>query len=153
MSRSAGAFGLDVRNTGLADAFNATLVDRLPNGPNGGMCSTTPEVLSARGGGYGPGAPQHGKDHLVPALRTILSDTVLFGLDVHFITPELTFAPTVDQLRPLRHLLEESLAESHDLARRHAEQERGAQPEPADLARVESLGRLADTDPGPLLSL
>ena len=43
-----GSFGLDVRNTGVADAFNATLVDRLPNGPNGGMCSTTPEVLSAR---------------------------------------------------------------------------------------------------------
>src|SRR5215470_15003552 len=35
-----GSFGLDVRNTGLADAFNATLVDRLPNGPNGGMCTT-----------------------------------------------------------------------------------------------------------------
>ena len=43
-----GDFVVDVQNIGVADAFNATLVDRLPDGPIGGMCDTTPQVLSAR---------------------------------------------------------------------------------------------------------
>jgi uncharacterized repeat protein (TIGR01451 family) len=43
-----GNFALDVRNVGSVDAFNATLLDRLPDGPTGGMCDTTPEVMSAR---------------------------------------------------------------------------------------------------------
>jgi len=43
-----GLFGLDVRNVGNTDAFNATILDRLPDGPQGGMCDTTPEILSAR---------------------------------------------------------------------------------------------------------
>jgi uncharacterized repeat protein (TIGR01451 family)/fimbrial isopeptide formation D2 family protein len=43
-----GDFVIDVQDLGLASAFNVTLVDRLPDGPTGGMCDTAPEVLSAR---------------------------------------------------------------------------------------------------------
>jgi large repetitive protein len=43
-----GNFTIDMHNTGDIDAFNVTLVDRLPDTPTGGMCTTTPEVLSAR---------------------------------------------------------------------------------------------------------
>ena len=43
-----GDFALDVQNLGVADAFNVTLLDRLPDGPTGGMCDTTPQILSAR---------------------------------------------------------------------------------------------------------
>ncbi len=43
-----GDFVLDVRNMGVSAAINVTLVDRLPDGPTGGMCDTTPQVLSAR---------------------------------------------------------------------------------------------------------
>ncbi|HSC15541.1 MAG TPA: choice-of-anchor K domain-containing protein, partial [Gammaproteobacteria bacterium] len=43
-----GNFAIDVRNVGTVDAFNVTLLDRLPDGPTGGMCTTTPQVLSAR---------------------------------------------------------------------------------------------------------
>ena len=43
-----GNFAIDVQNTGNVDAFNVTLVDRLPDGPTGGMCTTTPQILSAR---------------------------------------------------------------------------------------------------------
>ncbi len=43
-----GNFAIDMHNTGDVDAFNVTLVDRLPDGPTGGMCATTPEILSAR---------------------------------------------------------------------------------------------------------
>jgi uncharacterized repeat protein (TIGR01451 family) len=43
-----GQFGLNIQNTGASDAWNATILDRLPSGPSGGMCSTTPQVLSAQ---------------------------------------------------------------------------------------------------------
>ena len=43
-----GDFAIDVRNAGTVDAFNVTLLDRLPNGPTGGMCDATPQVSSAR---------------------------------------------------------------------------------------------------------
>jgi uncharacterized repeat protein (TIGR01451 family) len=43
-----GDFRLDVQNTGTLDAFNVTLLDRLPDGPTGGMCDTTPQITSAR---------------------------------------------------------------------------------------------------------
>jgi large repetitive protein len=43
-----GNFAIDMQNTGDVDAFNVTLIDRLPDGPTGGMCTTTPEILSAR---------------------------------------------------------------------------------------------------------
>src|SRR6266446_6433189 len=43
-----GQFGLNVQNTGVNDAWNTTILDRLPNSPSGGMCSTTPQVVSAQ---------------------------------------------------------------------------------------------------------
>ena len=43
-----GDFGLDIQNTGFSDAWNATILDRLPDGATGGMCNVTPEVLSAQ---------------------------------------------------------------------------------------------------------
>jgi uncharacterized repeat protein (TIGR01451 family) len=43
-----GQFGLNLQNTGLSDAWNVTLVDRLPDGPTGGMCSLTPQILTAQ---------------------------------------------------------------------------------------------------------
>ncbi|MDH5621081.1 MAG: hypothetical protein OEY74_03285, partial [Gammaproteobacteria bacterium] len=43
-----GSFGLDVHNIGLSDAFDLSIVDFLPDGPTGGMCNATPEILNAR---------------------------------------------------------------------------------------------------------
>ena len=43
-----GDFVIGVQNESESDAYNATIVDRLPDGPTGGMCDTTPEVLSAQ---------------------------------------------------------------------------------------------------------
>src|SRR5713101_3083913 len=43
-----GQFTLNVQNTGNSDAWNATIVDKLPTGTTGGMCNMTPQVLSAR---------------------------------------------------------------------------------------------------------
>lgn len=74
-------------------------------------------VVSARGGGYGPGAPNEGKDHLVPTLEHVLGDAIL-KLDLTVITPELTMAPFTPALAPLLPLHEKSMANSHDHARR-----------------------------------
>ena len=43
-----GEFTIDVVNNGTIDAWNVTLLDRLPDGPNGGMCDLTPEILSVQ---------------------------------------------------------------------------------------------------------
>ncbi len=43
-----GNFTIGVQNESEADAYDATLVDQLPDGPTGGMCDTTPEILSAQ---------------------------------------------------------------------------------------------------------
>src|SRR5499425_3101583 len=43
-----GQFTLNAQNTGNSDAWNATIVDKLPTGTTGGMCNTTPQVLSAQ---------------------------------------------------------------------------------------------------------
>src|SRR5256886_1829017 len=43
-----GRFTLNVQNTGTTDAWNATIVDKLPAGATGGMCAATPQILSAQ---------------------------------------------------------------------------------------------------------
>jgi uncharacterized repeat protein (TIGR01451 family)/fimbrial isopeptide formation D2 family protein len=61
-----GQFGLNVQNTGSTDAWNATLLDDLPSGATGGMCSTTPQVLSAQVFQADGVTPVAGKGPLVP---------------------------------------------------------------------------------------
>ena len=46
-----GDFTIDAENTGQFDAWNVTLLDRLPDGPNGGMCDMTPQITSIQLGG------------------------------------------------------------------------------------------------------
>lgn len=43
-----GDFVIGVQNASESDAYNVTLLDQLPDGPTGGMCDATPEVMSAR---------------------------------------------------------------------------------------------------------
>ncbi len=43
-----GDFTIDAQNTGLSDAWDITILDRLPDGATGGMCDIAPEVQSAQ---------------------------------------------------------------------------------------------------------
>jgi FMN-dependent NADH-azoreductase len=70
-------------------------------------------LISARGGGYDPGAPKHGMDHLVPELETVLDDPANLGPTVPTVTPELTMAPHVPAPAPLLPLHEASLTDAH----------------------------------------
>ena len=70
-----GQFALDVRNTGLVDAWNVTLLDRLPDGATGGMCNMTPQVLSAQVFAADGVTPVPGKGPLVAGTDFTLSYT------------------------------------------------------------------------------
>ncbi|HXV36840.1 MAG TPA: OmpA family protein, partial [Myxococcota bacterium] len=68
-----GEFALDVHNTGFVDAWDVTLLDRLPDGPTGGMCDTTPEILGARVFAADGVTPVPGKGALVAGVDYSLS--------------------------------------------------------------------------------
>src|SRR2546427_1446114 len=62
-----GQFGLNVQSAGTSDAWNATILDRLPKAsPTGGMCSATPQVVSAQVFQADGITPVAGKGPLVP---------------------------------------------------------------------------------------
>jgi uncharacterized repeat protein (TIGR01451 family) len=61
-----GDFAIDVQNTGLSEAWDVTVLDRLPNGAAGGMCDATPEVLSAQVFAADGVTPVPGKGPLTP---------------------------------------------------------------------------------------
>ncbi|MDX3585571.1 NAD(P)H-dependent oxidoreductase [Streptomyces europaeiscabiei] len=120
-------FTVPLYNRSMPSVFKAWLdqiiVDgRTINYGGQGTAAGRPAVLiSARGGGYGPGTPNEGKDFLVPSLESVLGDPAVLGLDVTTLTPELTMAPVAPTLAHLLSLHEASLADAHEQARVRAE--------------------------------
>ncbi|MGC4932368.1 FMN-dependent NADH-azoreductase [Gordonia sp. DT30] len=74
-------------------------------------------VISARGGGYGPGAPKYGLDYVVPSLEAVLGRADMLGLDLTTVVPELTMVPHAPAMAALLPKHEESMASAHDRAR------------------------------------
>ena len=68
-----GDFVIGVQNASESDAYDATLVDQLPDGPTGGMCDTTPEIQSARVFAADGVTPVPGKDPLVEGADYLLA--------------------------------------------------------------------------------
>ncbi|GAA3826417.1 NAD(P)H-dependent oxidoreductase [Streptomyces coacervatus] len=75
-------------------------------------------VVTSRGGSYQEGTPQHGNDYVQTYLQQALGTGL--GLDVTFIVPELTLAPTVPGMADLVPLFEASRTESFAAAESHA---------------------------------
>ncbi|WP_031111965.1 FMN-dependent NADH-azoreductase [Streptomyces sp. NRRL S-146] len=75
-------------------------------------------VVTSRGGSYQEGTPQHGNDYVQSYLRQALGTGL--GLDVTFIVPELTLAPTVLAMADLIPLFETSRNDSLAAAESHA---------------------------------
>ncbi|MFE0191582.1 FMN-dependent NADH-azoreductase [Streptomyces sp. NPDC058989] len=125
LGASAYVFTVPMYNLTMPSVFKAWLDQVIVKGrtfglPDGPPASGRPALGgSARGGGYGPGTPNHGKDFVVPALETILRD--MLGLEVTALTPELTMAPVVPALTHLVPIHEASLTDAHQQARRQAE--------------------------------
>jgi len=74
-------------------------------------------LVTARGGGYGPGTPREGWDHATPWMRRILGDVM--GLDLQTSETELTLAGAVPAMEALRGLAAQSLADAHASAAGH----------------------------------
>jgi hypothetical protein len=91
-----GQFALDLQNTGQIDAWNATIVDRLPNGPTGGMCNVTPQILSARVFAADGVTPVPGKGPLVAGTDYTFSyaGVPTCELTLVMLTPAAVIAPT-----------------------------------------------------------
>jgi FMN-dependent NADH-azoreductase len=75
-------------------------------------------VVTSRGGSYQEGTPQHGNDYVQTYLQQALGAGL--GLDVTFIVPELTLAPTVPAMADLVPLYETSRSDSLAAAESHA---------------------------------
>ena len=115
-------FTVPMYNYSMPSVFKAwldqiSIVGRTIVVPQGLPAAGRPAVVvSARGGSYAPGTPNHGMDFLMPTLELVLGPRTL-GLDVSTITPELTLAPVVPQLAAFIGLHEASLLDSHTRAR------------------------------------
>ena len=90
-----GTFGIDVRNTGLTDAWDVTILDRLPDGATGGMCDTTPEVLGAQVFAADGVTPVPGKGPLVAGTDFTLTYTAAptCELRLEMLTPAGAIGP------------------------------------------------------------
>src|SRR5262245_39695838 len=90
-----GNFGIDVQNTGLTDAWDVTILDRLPDGATGGMCVTTPEILSARVFAPHGVTPVPGEGPLVAATDYTLtySGAPTCELRLSMLTPAAAIGP------------------------------------------------------------
>jgi uncharacterized repeat protein (TIGR01451 family) len=91
-----GQFGLNVQNTGTSNAWNVTLLDQLPSGATGGMCSTTPQVLSAQVFQADGVTPVAGKGPLVPGTDFSISNVgaSTCRLTLTMLTAAATISPT-----------------------------------------------------------
>jgi len=91
-----GQFGLNVQNTGVSDAWNVTILDRLPKpSPTGGMCSFTPQILSAQVFQADGTTPVPGKGPLVPGTDFSISYNGAPACELTLIM--LTAAATISQ--------------------------------------------------------
>lgn len=114
-------FTVPMYNLTLPSAFKAWLDQILVFGRTIGGSSPVAGrpavVISARGGSYGPGAPRHGFDYVVPVLDALLGHEDMLGLDVTTVIPELTMAPHAPALAALLPKHEASMVDAHGRAR------------------------------------
>src|SRR5262245_55737952 len=90
-----GDFVLDIQNTGLTAAWNATIRDLLPDGPTGGMCDLTPTIQSVQVFAADGVTPVPGKGPLSPGSGYALSYSAAptCRLDITLLTPAGTIGP------------------------------------------------------------
>ncbi|WP_411143044.1 FMN-dependent NADH-azoreductase [Streptomyces sp. x-80] len=71
-------------------------------------------VVASRGGSYAPGTPREGFEYVQNYLQAVLGE--MLGLDVEFIVPELTMAPSNPAMAELVPLYEASREKAHSNA-------------------------------------
>ncbi|ASO17840.1 FMN-dependent NADH-azoreductase [Actinoalloteichus hoggarensis] len=113
-------FAVPLYNYGVSQHFK-TWVDLVladptfaAGGPRDAIAGRPAVLVTARGGGYGPGTPKEGWDHATPWMVRILADVL--GLDVQVSAAELTLA----ELTPGMESLVDTARQSRDDARESA---------------------------------
>jgi uncharacterized repeat protein (TIGR01451 family) len=91
-----GDFALDVQNIGLIDAWDVSLRDLFPDGPTGGMCDLTPEILSAQVFAADGVTPVPGKGPLSAGTDYSMSWSAAPAcqLDITMLTPAGAIGPS-----------------------------------------------------------
>ena len=117
-----GTFTLDVHNAGQFEAWNATLLDRLPDGASGGMCQQTPELLDAQVFAADGVTPVAGKGPLAAGTDYSLSYTGAPTCELRFTA--LT-AKATDRREPAARRALPHAARRRHAERRDADQRRG----------------------------
>jgi FMN-dependent NADH-azoreductase len=118
-------FAVPIYNWGIPQHlkhwFDMVFTDSRTRVPDGELLAGRPAVVvEARGGGYAPGAPREGWDHVTPYLSRVLGD--LWGLDLSFARAELTLADVTPAMESLRELAAQQLDEAHLTATAHGAQ-------------------------------
>jgi FMN-dependent NADH-azoreductase len=121
VSADALLFAVPLYNFGVSQHFKA-YVDLVVTDPRMGpgepiLKGKPTELVTVRGGGYGPGTPRAGWDHSTGWIRRILED--VWQVDLAVVETEFTLAgvnPALDEFRELGAKLR---AESEELASAH----------------------------------
>lgn len=113
-------FAVPFYNFGVSQHFKA-YVDillaepRFAPGSTPAIAGRPAQLVTARGGGYGPGSPRFGWDHGTAWYRRVLED--IWQLDLEVIECELTLADVTPAMEGLRGLAAEYLSSAHASAR------------------------------------
>lgn len=91
---------------------------RTAGGDKPSAAGTPTVVVASRGGGYGPGTPRESFEFVQNYLGKVLGEVM--GLDVEFVVPELTLAPTTPGMESLVEQATASRAAAHEAAEKHA---------------------------------
>jgi FMN-dependent NADH-azoreductase len=83
--------------------------------PAPSAAGTPTVVVASRGGGYGPGTPRESFEFVLTYLKKVLGKDGL-GLDVEFVVPELTLAPSTPGMESLIETSKESRVKAHESA-------------------------------------
>lgn len=118
-------FGVPMYNWAVPSTFKAWLDQILMNGKTSGvdplpLAGRPATVVASYGGGYFPGTPRDGWDHVRPYLETVLVKAL--GLDVRFLTVQLTLAERVPAMADLIPQAKELRAQGHADAAAHAKE-------------------------------
>jgi FMN-dependent NADH-azoreductase len=118
-------FGVPMYNWAVPGSFKAWLDQILVNGTVVGvdplpLAGRPATVVASYGGGYFPGTPRDGWDHVQPYLETVLGKAL--GLDVRFVTVQLTLAERVPAMSELIPQAKELRAKGHTDAAAHAKE-------------------------------
>lgn len=118
-------FAVPMYNWGVPAAFKAWIDQIIVQGKTLGieplpLAGRPATVVLSYGGGYFPGTPRDGWDHVQPFLETLLVKAL--GLDVRFVTVQLTLAERVPAMAEFIPQAKEQRAKGHEEAAAHAKE-------------------------------